>query len=168
MHHPRHRLAAAGLALGLATAPLAGQDQAVDPRFWFGIGVGSGWGSVQGGSLYGALSFQTGRHLIKLRSAVVFEIPGDADADLGVLYGIATRRASTHASVALGIGFASVAGSLCGGPFERWRCVSLPLEAAVSYRPFGGLGLGLTAWADINRDRTFGGIVLTLEVGRVR
>lgn len=130
---------------------------------WFSMGIGAGFlerknrQAISGGL---ALSHQWGEHLFSIRF-VHNTIPhfgfGDDDAilDLAVLYGRSTRADFGFASVGAGIAFV-------GGESSS---VGFPVQAQLLWTPSSSFGIGLHAFANLNRVRTFAGILLAINFG---
>ena len=59
-------------------------------------------------------------------------------------------------------------GGLFGDCTDRGTHVGLPIEAQLSWLPTTFLGVGLYGFADFNRARSFAGVTLGVQLGRVR
>jgi len=170
------RLVLAFLVLVPRVGEATVQDQSPITRrdtYWLGAGLGLGSEDF-GGQLNG--SYQFGANVISLRIASTIAstagLFGDGFVDYGLLYGRATRGAGEHHLLAIAAGVAVVDGCRGGGIFSDCRDVSavigLPLEFQASYRPGKLIGIGLYGFANLNRMRSFGGLTLGLQVGRLR
>ncbi len=118
----------------------------------------------------------------------VFGEPPNSEKDFALLVGHSSSDKGFSASFSAGVAFVMaerrgdrlVARTSCqsvGTSWERFctdryeshvsRDVGLPVEArfAVSKR---AVGVGLTAFADVNRRASFGGVAVTFEFGRLR
>ena len=51
---------------------------------------------------------------------------------------------------------------------ESKNVIGLPLEAQLFWKATGFLGLGVSAYGDINKARSFGGLLFNLHVGDLR
>lgn len=152
-------------------APVSGQTSSVHHRDSFWLGAGLGVGSEDfAGSLNG--SYQFGANVISLRTTATAGLFDDGFSDYAVLYGRAIRPAGKryHANVALGVG--AVDGCRGGGIFSDCRDIStvvgLPIEAQVFWHPGSLVGLGLYGFANLNQARSFAGVTLGLQFGRLR
>ena len=167
----------AGVALALliavtmvTAAQLPAQEQAAPGRdtFWFGIGLGAGSEDFAG-NLHG--SYQFGANLISVRNAATAGIFDDGFGDFALLYGRATKPSGRrhHASAAIGIGVADgCRGGGLGGCQDVSAVVGLPIEAQLFWRPGSLVGVGLYGFANFNAARSFAGLTLGLQIGRLR
>jgi hypothetical protein len=161
-----------------STALRAGLPQPVQGRtqsFWINAGVGVGTVDLAAAA---SASYQFGSSLLSVRTAATgeFELLGPADElwDVGLLYGRATPPGTFHA--ALGAGVAVVRGTLRGGggfgPPEREEriptTVGLPVELQLFWRPTTILGLGIYGFANANREQSFAGAALSVQLGSLR
>lgn len=165
--------AAAGVVLA---ALLLGTKSTVLPQepsssgfdtYWIGAGVGAGSNDFAG---HFNISYQSGASLFSLRVAGTAGIFSDGFSDVALLYGRATRAPERYqASVALGLAVADgCTGSGLGGCRNRPSVFGLPLETQVFWRPSKFFGMGLYGFADINHLRSFAGVTLGIQLGRLR
>jgi len=137
--------------------------------YWVGAGLGVGSEDF-GGQLNG--SYQFGANLISLRIASTAGLFDDGFTDYGILYGRANREAGDRHLLAIAAGVAVMDGCRGGGIFSDCREVSavigLPLELQAVYRPGKLIGIGFYGFANLNQTRSFGGLTLGLQVGRLR
>ena len=109
------------------------------------------------GRIVGANNFlaSDGKHRLK------------AASDYGILADWKTRSDRLLFSAGGGIGLARF--SYEGGsiPSQTTSAASIPLETQVLYMPSSFVGIGAYAFADINAERTFGGVMLMLQLGRL-
>jgi len=170
------RLETAALAIMLLVsipADATSQSPAVPSRDRFWVSGGLGVGSEDfGGSAN--VAFQHGSHLFSLRTAATAGLFDDGFGDVALLYGYATPTSSRHHAGAA-IGIAIVDGCVDpgdGGVFssciDQGTVIGLPIEAQLAWLPAKFLGIGLYGFGNINRRRSFGGVTLSLQVGRVR
>jgi len=147
---------------------------------WIGAGVGAS-SAGYGGSAN--LSLQYGATVVSLRTAEVTDAPfwsREDFSDVGVLFGVGTVGGEfSHASVAAGI--AKVSGTLYGysGSFFSTQDprradttsvgpnLGLPFEVQGFFQA-GVIGIGLYVYGDINSVRSFGGVSLYVQVGKLR
>jgi hypothetical protein len=165
-------VAASAIALSLLVAPVAsGQTPAAPERdsFWFSAGLGVGSEDVAG-SLNAA--YQFGANVISLRNTATAGLFDDGFSDYAVLFGRATRPAGKryHLSGALGVGVVDgcTADGFLGGCDDTGMVVGLPLEVQASWRPGRWAGLALYGFANFNQTRSFAGLTLALQLGRMR
>jgi hypothetical protein len=175
----------------LLAVPTSGQAQP-DDRAWLGAGLGVGTlfdgdgveddiGGALGGVLYA--SYQSGVHVFSLRAAAAGEfVFGDTFIDVGLLYGRARPGRSSHASLSVGLalvfgerrcdGFLFVCSSEEGVEFadevEYVVTVGLPVEAQLFWRPTSFGGFGLYGFANLNREASFVGATVGLQLGDLR
>lgn len=168
------RLVLAFLVLvpGLSEATV--QDPAPVSRrdtYWLGVGLGAGSEDL---AAHVNASYQFGANLISLRIATTAGLFDTERTDYALLYGRATRGARDRHLLAIAAGVALVDG--CGGDGDGFlggcqgqsTVIGLPLEAQASYRPGKLLGIGLYGFANLNRRRSFGGVTLGVQIGRLR
>ena len=131
------------------------------PVWWLNAGVGAGAG---GGAWGATLSCQAGPHLVSARG--VHTALFDDLWDVGLLYGRGVRGARSSASLSAGVALVGGgSGAFYLGP--RFRTVGLPLEAQWYWTPFthSEVGLGLTAFGNLNAERSFGGLLCCVRLG---
>jgi hypothetical protein len=99
----------------------------------------------------------------------------DYFGDVALLYGYATpasRRSHAGAAIGLAIVHGCVhpgEGGLFDTPcIEQDTRLGVPLEARLAWLPTTFLGIGLYGFGNFNRIRSFGGVTLSLQLGRVR
>jgi hypothetical protein len=123
------------------------------------------------------MAYQRRRHLFSARSVITGDpVFGSYLYDIGLLYGRAFNVEMLPVSIAAGIGY--VAGDLseaCFGfgpsscsrsneePFDAG--VGLPLEVRIQAWKTRYVGLSLIGFANFNRERTFGGVLLRAQLG---
>jgi hypothetical protein len=135
------------------------------------MGLGLGVGSEDlGGQLNG--SYQFGANLLSLRTAITVGPFDDGFNDYALLYGRATRPAHSryHVSAAAGIALVNGCNSdgFLGGCEEKPTVVGLPVEFQAFWRPGKLVGVGLYGFANLNQTRSFAGVTLGLQIGRLR
>jgi hypothetical protein len=142
-----------------------------DPRrdtFWMGVGLGVGSEDFAG-TLNG--SYQFGANLLSGRVSATAGIFDDGFGDYALLYGRATPPAAKryHASAALGLALVQgCEGGGLGGCQNVSDVVGVPLELQLFWRPGSLVGLGLYGFANFNSQRSFGGLTLGLQLGRLQ
>jgi hypothetical protein len=148
------------------SAPVTRRD-----TYWLGVGLGAGSEDLAA-QVNG--SYQFGANLISLRVASTAGLFDTELTDYGVLYGRATRGARDRHLLAAAVGIALVDGcgsddgGFLGGCDDHSTIVGFPLEVQASYRPGKMLGIGLYGFANFNDRRSFGGVTLGVQIGRLR
>jgi hypothetical protein len=164
----------------LTTSYLSAQEN----NAW-GINAGLGFGSS--GASYGLnWSSRTERRLISLRYVRNEEFdlfgglsPAESVWDLGVLYGPCARGGIGYASISAGLSlaggvrrgqFLSSSGGMFGtDQYEKLNFLTLgiPLEAQ-AFLTGSNIGIGIYAFANLNRKRSFAGALLCLQFGQLK
>jgi hypothetical protein len=168
------RAAGAGLAalimFLMCTIPARAQTTPPPRRDTFWVGVGLGAGSEDfAGTLNG--SYQFGGNLLSLRASATAGLFDDGFGDYALLYGRATPPAGKryHASAALGLAIVQgCEGGGLGGCRNVSDVVGVPIELQLFWRPGSLVGLGLYGFANFNEQRSFAGMTLGLQLGRLR
>ena len=148
------------------TAPPSRRDS-----YWLGVGLGAG---SQDLAAHANGSYQFGANLISLRVASTAGFFDTELTDYGLLYGRATRGARARHLLAAAVGVALVDGcgsddgGFLGGCDDHASILGFPLEFQASYRPGKLLGVGLYGFANLNGRRSFGGVTLGVQLGRLR
>jgi hypothetical protein len=164
------------LLLVLAVSVLAAESSAQEnvpvvarDTYWMGLGLGVGSEDL-GGQLNG--SYQFGANLLSLRTAITVGPFDDGFNDYALLYGRATRPAHSRYHVSAAAGIALVDGcnsdGFLGGCQDKPTVVGLPLELQAFWRPGKLVGVGLYGFVNLNSSRSFAGLTLGLQVGRLR
>jgi len=166
------------LTILLSPAVMGAQQPSTEPaRVWVAVGLGGGlFSSVDGAAndpgiaLLAALVLKEDGHRVALRGSIVAEVLGDEVGDFGLLYGRAWTGERSEQSLSAGVSL--VYGNDChgvfGGPCDPSKTVGLPVSATMSFRPYGFLGLGLEAFANLNSLASFIGVSGMLELGALR
>jgi hypothetical protein len=162
---------ASAIALSLLAASASGQNPSTPERDTFWLGLGGGVGSEDiAASMNG--SYQFGANLVSLRATATAGLFDDGFNDYAVLYGRATRPGGKrfHFSGSLGVGLVNGCRSdgFLGGCRDIPTVVGLPLELQAFWRPGSLVGLGLLGFANFNGARSFAGLTLGLQFGRLR
>jgi len=148
------------------TAPLSRRDS-----YWLSVGLGAG---SQDLAAHANGSYQFAANLISLRAASTAGLFDTELTDYGLLYGRATRGARDRHLLSAAVGIALVDGcgsddsGFLGGCDDHATIVGIPLEFQASYRPGKVLGIGLYGFANFNRRRSFAGVTLGVQLGRLR
>jgi hypothetical protein len=156
----------------LPEASPAQEQTAVTRRDTYWLGAGLGVGSEDfGGQLN--VSYQFGANLISFRVASTAGLFEDESTDYALLYGRATHDAQDRHQLGAALGVAVVdgcrgGGVLSGGCRDVSGVIGLPFELQAFWRPGKVVGLGVYGFANLNGLQSFGGITLSLQVGRLR
>ncbi len=152
------------------------KEETTDENFyWCTLGIGTGAG-LESSSLPVAfnlnLTYRHIRNMFSFRIATTSKILGSDLNDYGLLYGYTITTSAFFSS--LGAGVAIVSGTLRGGLFSNDKnksigpTIGLPLEAQLFWHPSSAFGLGLYFFADINPEKTFDGVTLSIQFGKLR
>lgn len=166
------RLAGALVVGGISSATAQAAPSLPRDSYWLSAGLGAGSEDFAGSA---SISYQHGVHLLSLRAAGTAGLFDDGFGDVALLYGRATRTGDRRyrASAALGLALVDGCetagdGGLFGDCTDQGTPVGLPIEAQLFWLPTTFLGVGLYGFADFNRARSFAGVTLGVQLGRVR
>ena len=166
------QLAGALVVGGIASAAAQAAPSLPRDSYWLGAGLGAGTEDFAGSA---HISYQHGVHLLSLRAATTAGLFDDGFGDVALLYGRATRAGDRRYRASAALGLAVVDGcekagdgGLFGDCTDRGTHVGLPIEAQLSWLPTTFLGVGLYGFADFNGARSFAGVTLGVQLGRVR
>ena len=165
-------------SLGLATGsraqdtnPIPAQAPLQRDLYWLSAGLGAGSEDFAG---HAALFYQHRANFFALRASATAGLFDDGIQDVALLYGRAHGpRNRWRLGLATGVALVDGCiepgeGSLFGNCDERPTVVGVPVDAQVVWLPSQYVGLGLHGFADFNSMRSFGGVTLSLQLGRVR
>jgi hypothetical protein len=149
------------------------EEAAANNYFWGTLGVGIG-AKTDENSLPLAFNLNfTYRHNLNLFSFRLTSVGVLFDRtlnDYGLLYGYTLTSSALFTSI--GAGVALVSGTKSNGVFGKTENlgtnIGLPLEARLFWHPIVPFGLGLYFFADINPKKTFEGITLSIQIGKLR
>jgi hypothetical protein len=145
----------------------AGLPRSRRARYWGSAGLGSG---TRGAAGHLGASYQTDGTLLSVRAAGTIAVFDDELWDLGIVFGRSLVTGVVHASV--GAGAALVRGarreSIHDDPEPIPSTVGLPIEVQLSIRPIPVLGIGLYGFANVNREETFRGVTVAVQLGNLR
>lgn len=166
-------IASIGMTLALPLGAASGQEAApLQPdTYWMHAGLGAGTEDFAGQA---GLSYQHGAHLFSLRVAATSGLFDDGFADIALLYGRATRVGTRRFRAAGALGISAVDGCVSpgdgglGGCGDRKTVIGLPVETQLAWLPAAFLGVGLYGFANLNSTRSFAGVTLGVQLGKVR
>ena len=150
-------------------------------HLWFSAGLGSMWTEdTSMPNLYASINFSKNNHILKLRAigGGGIQSPPDTEraGDIGLLYGYKQSFGNIHLSYLAGIGL--TAGKYKSDRIDEnfsylryqmidYETISLPLEIQLDLNRARPFGLGLSAFGNINAEKSFAGISLNLLIGRL-
>lgn len=168
------RSAAAMLVVGLLLSCSTAVGQSAERttggvRYWAHVGPSITTLGI-GGSV--GLAAEADRHVFSLRAASTDPTFGQETWDVGVLYGRAlfvrtfTFSASTGVAIVGGRRYKTLFGS---GPSEALEtAIGFPLEGTLVWEAAPVLSLGVRGFANVNTEQPFGGMGVTVRIGRMR
>lgn len=143
-----------------------------------GLGGGS-----RGLARFASLTFIRGSTVFSVRASMMYEFsifgpsPSESASDVGLLFGRALRKGRVASYAAAGIGYVHTVrrGRLISDPpffgreHERieTRTIGIPVDLRLTVNA-KGVGIGLSLFGNVNREDSFAGAALTLQLGRVR
>jgi len=141
--------------------------------WWASAGLGVGALNSHGDPAFAgraALSYRFRHNLLTVRSTVDARLFGDSFWDVGILYGRAKHGPRETTSFSVGVGAAG--GERGEGIFSnvthQATTIAIPIEMQVFWIPTSVFGIGVCGFANINHEESFVGVVLTVEVGKLR
>lgn len=150
----------AGCAVGLVAQPVASPD-----RFWLSGGAGVGAMEEVGAAFSVDGAFQRGTRLFALHATAVlagYELSHVA-GEVGLLYGRASTGAgSLRWSAAAGLSVVQV--DIAGRVLRNTVGLPIVLQGSLDSRV---IGIGAGAFVNFNGAEPFGGMVVTLRLGRL-
>lgn len=156
-------------------------DSTAEPRYWLNAGVGASSYDIAVGA---SASLLNGNVLFTLRTIYneEFQILGPSPSnsvwDIGFMAGY--HRQSGYFSLSGSAGLSLVSGIRRGvylgssGMFSseygtvHFSTIGIPAEIQFFWTPFDFLGIGITAFGDLNSEESFAGALLTLRVGNLK
>ena len=166
------------VGLVVMAGPLTAQGKG-PTALWLSLGLGGGYIGRHGAvALYGGYHYQRGASLFTVRSAGVAEVlaallsgfsGGSEDtgaSDIGLLYGRASHPGHGLFALSAGVGLARVTRD-SSGISNRSYHLTLPLEAQVAWRPARFIGFMVLGFESLNKGRSFGGITVGVQLGRL-
>lgn len=169
----------AALVLSIGNNPIYAQDTSNHSKaklYWVNAGLGFSSPQFPEGipfSMGMSLSYQTGKSLISIRSIynidVSFNIFGGSPPlaetvwDIGALYGRIAKASYGFASISGGV-------SIVGGfrPEGSFLSAGIPIEGQLFWTPSSFLGVGVYGFANLNKERSFVGALMCVQIGKLR
>lgn len=154
--------------------------------YWFNGGIGSSSAGLSAGISFSHLN---GKHLFTVRSTFNEELvifgptPAENAWDFGCMYGRVAKSNSGFASIAAGFGLVGgvrrgrylgyeVNGSSWFGTSryvaDDFFTLGIPAELQAFWTPFSKLGIGITLYGNLNLERSFAGMLISLQIGNLR
>ena len=162
---------------------LSAQDSATNSSkqfYWASLGGGLGSLGFAGDI---RLSYQNNHHRLAFRSAGTQELfvfgptPYEMVYDYALMYGRSFDRDHITGAISAGIGIVKsvrrgkfLSNQFLFDEYERIEntTIGFPVEVNFVGVIFPAVGLGIDAFADFNKERTFGGLVFTLHIGKLK
>jgi hypothetical protein len=185
-----------GLILSTGGSIVYGQDISRDSSSQFGwVNGGFGASSVKGGlgvNSFGvspgvSFSYQSEKNLISVRYVYNIEFqpivglsPDETVWDAGVLYGRIAKVSYGLASISGGIGvvggvrrgkYLSSSGGWFGTSYYEkltFLTVGIPVEGQLFWTPLDFWGIGFYGFANLNKEKSFIGALLCIQIGKLR
>jgi hypothetical protein len=155
----------------LPASAVRGQPANEAPRIQYWVHASPSLTTLGTGGSMG-LTLEADRHVFSLRVASTDPTPGHETWDVGVLYGRAlfirafTFSASTGVAVVSGRRYTTLFGNGPGSDLETM--IGFPLEGTITWSAARVLALGVRGFANVNTGQPFGGLGMTVQVGRIR
>ncbi len=165
---------------GHAAATVFSDSTARREKHFYWINAGLGGPGIAGGL---SLNFQYHQRIITLRTFYhasedtgFFGTPAQSASDLSLLYGTTHRGRVFFASVAAALGMVSgthrgrMINSGWFGPdyeLDYYDTVGIPLETQLFWQ-CRHVGLGVTGFANLNLEHSYGGILFCIQLGKLR
>jgi hypothetical protein len=174
----------------LLSVPIFSQTEtlniAPDSRIWVGTGavISNFENGGASGGFGGDLNFATGGKLYKARCMYVKEVtfilfegepPVSSLWESGLLFGLISPKWKKRLSIAAGISY--VGGTKVLENYDEVNSqdaikdistIGLPVEVQVLFSFDREVGAGLTVFGDLNSENSFGGITISLIMGKLR
>ncbi len=143
---------------------------------WANIGLGFADGNQFSG-LGGDISLNyapSDSRLWTLRSTVATDIFSHNPGDVALMYGLMKKNTAGYVSVSTGLALAddeqpritTNSGIVIQQGSEKYT-LGLPLELQAFITPVRYVGIGLIGFGDVNAKRSFGGVALALQFGKL-
>lgn len=156
---------------GFGVTPATAQTDAQSSRVLYWLYAGPSLTTLGVGAS-GGVSIEADRHVFSLRATTTDPTFGHETWDVGLLYGRAlfvqsfTFSASTGIAIVSGTRYGSLFGRGPGRDLETM--IGFPLEGVITWTPTPVFGVGVRGVANVNTGQPFGGLGVTLQVGRLR
>ena len=144
--------------------------------YWMNIGVGASNAYDSTASFAISASAQKKHHILSIRwvsssKISIYESAKKKVWDLGILYGGILRGKNGFISLSGGIGGV---GGTRGDEFvestgerqdDTFTTAGFPIELQLFWTPSSNFGIGLYGFSNINKEETFTGVALALQIG---
>lgn len=156
------------LILG-SVGPVSAQDAGDQPRWWIGLGVGTGHVPDDTGILSTLVqaTVQSGAHQLSLRVPYLTSRNESEFQEYGLAYSRVLLRNSAHVSAGGGVSYVRACRGFDGLSEECDGGWGIPLVAEGALHK-GFIGLGIQGFANLNRMGSYTGVALFVQVGRLR
>jgi len=147
------------------SSPIYAQESLEQTRksfFWINGGPGLSLNGVAAGLGLSIQPARPGYLLFSLRGSIAAEILGDDINDVAVLVGYSSKKPQSHGYFSIATGVSYVGGTAVEATF------GIPAEVQLFYTPLSFMGVGLQVFANFNKEKTFGGVLLCLQFGKLR
>ena len=156
---------------------------------WINAGVGVCSFGLSSGANF---SHQSGKKLITVRATYNQELtifgptPSEEAWDVGVMYGGIAKSKYGFASISAGLGLVGGVkrGSYLGSNFQgryAWFAIiteqykennfltlGIPAEIQAFWTPFSKVGIGFTLYGNLNLEKSFAGLLISIQIGDLR
>lgn len=171
------------IIMGTNSSVIAQQDSSIKDSSLYWINLGFGGSSFEFATGF-SFSHQTQREhgLLSIRfihneKLSLFSSPAETLWDFGILYGIMNK--GTYGMVSISGGGSIVGGVRKGELLEgewfsskytrkNFTSVGIPLESQLMLTPSPFFGIGLYGFANLNPEQSYFGILLNLQIGKLR
>jgi hypothetical protein len=155
-----------------AGSSVAASAQEPSSTFWgAGYGVGGRRHGREVGTGMAELVFQRGGNHIAIRAVGMGDLlggSGDSFGEVGVLYGRAAHGRWGHVALAAGVALTHTRCNSDLGPPDECALLGAPIVAEASVRLARPVGIGVQAFANVNRKTNYGGLAVFLHLGWTR
>ena len=134
-------------------------------HFWFNAGLWTGISYPIWPNAALSFSYQKVSNLVSARITENAELFGDAIFDAGILYGRRLKGKKGFASIAGGISYVYFYSSGSGGNLHLF---GIPIEVQLFSTPLSFAGIGIYGYANLNLKQPVVGVLICLEIGKLR
>lgn len=149
--------------------------------YWLNVGIGASSAGISGSASF---SYNYGSGLISIRHVansefnILWPSPTETVWDLGVIYGRSAKASYGVASISGGI---AIVGGVRRGRYLgstgwfssqyetlKFSTIGIPIEGQLFWTPFSFLGIGMYGFGNLNREQSFAGALLCLQLGALK